>query len=151
MIRHLLEQLNVFNLYRCNELNKMFKCSAFKYEYVYERLCNYSVWKNNYNAEETFLVTLFEFEIKWIDRCCVCSIHPWNSVHCKRIACCFCTAYVLHMDYVWNLCHIMHIMCLSTLWLCKSLFTARPKKKRDPLPSDVKEGRTIFIRWESYN
>ncbi len=62
--------------------------------------------KEGHNAEKAFSVTTFGFEIKIMDKGCVCGKQPWI-----RSPCCFCTAYVIHMDcilyalqteYVWN-------------------------------------------------
>ncbi len=50
----------------------------FKCEYVYERLyyCNVTLIKENHNAEKAFAVTTFGFEIKIMDKCCVCGKPP---------------------------------------------------------------------------
>ncbi len=39
---------------------------------VYERLYYCTVIKEDHNAEKTFSVTTFGFEVKIMDKCCVC-------------------------------------------------------------------------------
>ncbi len=48
----------------------------FKCEYVYERLYYCTLIKENHNAEKAFAVTTFGFEIKIMDKCCVCGKPP---------------------------------------------------------------------------
>ncbi len=43
---------------------------------VYEILYYCTLIKENHNAEKTFAVTTFGFEIKIMDKCCVCGKPP---------------------------------------------------------------------------
>ncbi len=59
--------------------------------------------KKNHNAEKSSSVTMFGFEIKIMDKCCVCSKQP--RISC-RLLCesCFCTAHGPHTHCKRSMC-----------------------------------------------
>jgi len=63
---------------------------VFERERVKESFC--TVYRKNYINEQTF-----EFEIKTMNKCCVCGIEPQSVDHSKHVECestmSFCTAY----------------------------------------------------------
>ncbi len=72
----------------------------FKCEYVYERLYYCTLIKRITMLKKAFAVTTFGFEIKIMDKCCVCGKPPQirsglQTILCesKMSPCCFFTAY----------------------------------------------------------
>ncbi len=119
---HLLEQLNI-SLEVNALINALLIFLAFRH--VYERLSY--LRKEDHNAEKAFSVTMFGFEIKIMDKYCVCCKQPWwadcKRVRCeiKMIPCCFCTAYVTHMDCIQTakrVCVNLVQQCLNQYGVC---------------------------------
>ncbi len=74
---------------------------------AYEMLYYCNIIKEDHNAEKASLVTTFGFEIKIMDKCCVCGKQLWISIRLQtrpvwkqNELCCFCTAYVMDMDCI---------------------------------------------------
>ncbi len=67
---HLLEQLNIRNL-EVNALNNALLIFL-AFRHIYKILTYCTLIKEDHNAEKGFSVTMFGFEIKIMDKCCVC-------------------------------------------------------------------------------
>ncbi len=119
---HLLEQLNIS--LEVNALNNALLIFL-AFRHVYKRL-TYCTLIKDHNAEKGFSVTMFGFEIKIMDKCCVCCKQLWWA-DCKRIRCeikmspcCFCSAYVTHMDCI----ETANRVCVNLVQQCLNQYGA---------------------------
>ncbi len=67
---HLLEQLNIRNL-EVNALNNALLIFL-AFRHIYKILTYCTLIKEDHNAEKAFSATMFGFEFKIMDKCCVC-------------------------------------------------------------------------------